>query len=124
MKTKKKIKIKKTIKNYSKKYIKKNRIKYGSGKSKPTKKINCSPKPKNELNDFSCYTNKSLIKLRDHWNARHPDVKILSNSPKEIHKKLEEYLKDICNNEACWLKQKGAFGVLESDLAEIGRAHV
>jgi hypothetical protein len=118
MKTKRKTKIKKTIKNYSKKYVKKNNIKYGSGKSKSAKKINCSPKPKDELNDFSCYTNKSLIKLRDRWNARHPDVKILSNSPKEIHKKLEEHLKDICNNEACWLKQKGAFGPLESDLAD------
>ena len=39
-------------------------------------KINCSPKPKGEINDFSCYTNKSLYKLRDLWNARHPDVKI------------------------------------------------
>ena len=70
------------------------------------------------MNDFSCYTNKSIIELRDRWNARHPDVKIHSNSPKEIHKKLDEYLKDICNNEACWLKQKSAFGQVESDLAE------
>jgi Ulp1 protease family, C-terminal catalytic domain len=123
MKIKRKMKVRKTLKKYSKKnYSKKiykliKHNKYGSGK-KTIRKINCSPKPKNELNDFTCYTNKSLIKLRNHWNARHPDVKILSNSSKEIHKKLEEYLKDICNNEACWLKQKGAFGHLESDLAD------
>jgi len=109
----------KTMKNKKtrtnkKKYSVKNKIKYGAG----YKKINCSPKPKNKLNDFSCYTNDSLINLRDHWNARHPDVKIETNSPKEIHKQLSEYLKDICNNEACWLKQKDAFGQLESDLAD------
>jgi hypothetical protein len=118
MRTKRNIKNKKTLKNYTKKYIQKNRIKYGSGKSKSSKKINCSPKPKNEINDFTCYTNKSLIELRNHWNARHPDVKIMTNSPKEIHKKLVEYLKDVCNNEACWLKQKKVFGNVESYLAD------
>jgi hypothetical protein len=85
---------------------------------KHIKKINCSPKPKDQLNDFSCYTNKSLVRLRDKWNARHPDVKIKSNSPKEIHKQLSYYLKDVCNNEACWLKQKGKFGKLESELTD------
>jgi hypothetical protein len=102
-----------------KKYTRKNRIKHGSGKNtKRIKKINCSPKPKEQLNDYSCYTNDSLIQLRDHWNARHPDSKINTNSPKEIHNKIREYLKDICNNEACWLKQKSIFGKLESDLSD------
>ena len=118
MKTKRKMRNKKTLKRNIKKTLKNGRVKYGSSKPKHIKKINCSPKPKDDLNEFSCYTNKSLIELRDRWNARHPDVKIDSNSPKEIHKKLDEYLKDICNNEACWLKQKGAFGQLESDLAD------
>ena len=27
------------------------------------KKVNCSPKDKNEINDFTCYTDKSLFKL-------------------------------------------------------------
>lgn len=98
---------------------KKNRVKHGSGKSiKRVKKINCSPKPKGKLNDFTCYTNEGLIKLRDYWNARHPDSKITTNSPKEIHSKITEYMKDICNNEACWLKQKSVFGKLESDLSD------
>ena len=76
--------------------IKNVRIKVGSGKIIKTKKINCSPKPKYELNEFSCYTNKKLIELRDKWNARHPDVKINTNAPKEIHTKLTEHLKYIC----------------------------
>jgi len=108
----------KTKKNIRRNRSTKNRVKYGSGKPSTHKKINCSPKPKGELNDFTCYTNNSLINLRDHWNSRHPDVKIESNSPKEIHKQLSEYLKDLCNNEACWLKQKGAFGNLESELSD------
>jgi hypothetical protein len=108
----------KTRKQWRNKRTSKNRVKYGSGKSSTYKKVNCSPKPKDELNEFTCYTNDSLINLRDHWNARHPDVKINSNSPKEIHRQLAEHLKDMCNNEACWLKQKGAFGNLESELTD------
>ena len=118
-KNKKNKKDKRTFKNYG--------IKYGSGKHRKyrkhkknttLKKINCSPKSKDELNHFTCYTNKDLIYLRDHWNSRHPDVKINTNSPKEIHKLLTEHLKDICNNEACWLKQKTVFGHLESELSD------
>jgi len=82
------------------------------------KKINCSPKPKDELNDFTCYTNRSLYKLRDLWNARHPDVKINSNSPKEIHRLLSEKLQKVCNKESCWLKQVTEFGPVGSDMAD------
>ncbi len=69
------------------------------------KKVMCSPKDKNELNDFTCYTDKNLYKLRDLWNARHPDVQIMTNDGKEIHKTLTKYMSDICNKESCWLKQ-------------------
>jgi len=81
-------------------------------------KVNCSPKPKGEINEFSCYTNKSLYKLRDLWNARHPDVKITANSPKEIHRQISEKLSGVCNKESCWLKQKAEFGAIESDMAD------
>ena len=70
------------------------------------------------MNEFSCYTNKSLYKLRDLWNARHPDVKIKTSSPKEIHLLISEKLSGVCNKESCWLKQKDKFGILESDLAD------
>jgi hypothetical protein len=82
------------------------------------KKINCSPKPKNEINHFTCYTNKSLYKLRDLWNARHPDLKINTNNPKEIHRLLSEFLRNVCNKESCWLKQKADFGQVNSDMAD------
>ena len=82
------------------------------------KKINCSPKPKSEVNDFSCYTTKSLYKLRDLWNARHPDVKIITNSPKEIHQQISDKLSSVCNKESCWLKQKADFGKVSSEMSE------
>jgi hypothetical protein len=69
------------------------------------KKVRCSPKDKKEINDFSCYTDKSLYKLRDLWNARHPDVQIITNDSKEIHKNLTKYMGSVCNKESCWLKQ-------------------
>jgi len=87
-------------------------------KSVKLKKQNCSPKPKNEINHFSCYTNKTLLRLRDLWNARHPDAKINTNSPKEIHKQISEMLGGVCNKESCWLKQKSEFGKIESDAAD------
>ena len=98
--------------NFSKKY------KYKSMAGSSIKKINCSPKPKGEMNDYSCYTDKSLFKLRDLWNARHPDSKIDSNNGKEIHLLLSKKLDNVCNTESCWLKQKAEFGPMSSDLEE------
>lgn len=88
------------------------------GRATSLKKLNCSPKPKGELNEFTCYTNKSLGKLRDLWNARHPDAKITTNSPKEIHTELAERLKGTCNTESCWLKQRADFGQVSSELSD------
>ena len=116
-----------TIYNKTKNRNKKN---YGGRKSKKIEKaekaekaeklvkVNCSPKPKGEINDYSCYTNKSLFKLRDLWNARHPDAKIKSSSPKEIHQQISKHLGGVCNKESCWLKQKAAFGRVDSDVAD------
>ena len=118
MKTKKlKIKMKKN------KYNKTHKKNHFGGKKYTNKtiklqKLNCSPKPKGEINEFSCYTNKSLYKLRDLWNARHPDVKITANSPKEIHNQISEKLKGVCNKESCWIKQKADFGQVESYMAD------
>lgn len=114
------------VKTRKRKTIKNKKLKGGNKKKRYNKtnkkialqKVNCSPKPKGEMNEFSCYTNKSLYKLRDLWNARHPDVKIKTSSPKEIHLLISEKLSGVCNKESCWLKQKDKFGILESDLAD------
>jgi len=98
--------------------MKQNRMKtkkYGrhkkvNGGSTHLEKVNCSPKDKSEKNDFTCYTDKTLYKLRDLWNARHPDRKITATGSKEIHSILTGYLSNACNKESCWLKQKHDFG--------------
>ena len=111
--------------NYRIKTHKKNRkiytnlhVRKNSKKLKRLEKINCSPKDKKEINGFTCYTDKSLYKLRDLWNARHPDVKINTNNTKEIHSLLTEYLSDVCNKESCWLKQKNEFGPVSNDMTD------
>ena len=43
--------------------------------------------------------------MRDLWNARHPDVQIMTNDAKEIHKTLTKYMGNVCSKESCWLKQ-------------------
>ena len=112
----------KNKKNISKKYkIKKNnKNSHNHTLKHNTKlyKVNCSPKKKNEINLFSCYTDDSLYKLRDLWNIRHPDVKIETNDTKEIHKILSSYLADVCNKESCWLKQNSEFGKINGSLTD------
>ncbi len=111
------------MKTHTKKRIKKHNLQktskqLSSNKNVNLKKINCSPKPKGEVNEFSCYTTRSLYKLRDLWNARHPDVKITTNSPKEIHQQISDKLSGVCNKESCWLKQKGDFGKMVSEMTD------
>jgi hypothetical protein len=81
-------------------------------------KLNCSPKDKKEIKNFTCYTDSSLFKLRDKWNIRHPHEKITSDDPKEIHILLSNYLSDLCNKESCWLKQKHEFGKIDEDFKD------
>lgn len=106
----------------SNKKTKKHKEKLVGGKNKKKtvklQKVNCSPKEKGKMNNYSCYTSESLFKLKDLWNARHPDVKINTNSPKEIHQELSEKFKGVCNKESCWLKQKAHLGKIESDIAD------
>lgn len=68
------------------------------------KKSNCSPSLKKKT--YSCYSHSALHKMRDLWNARHPDEKIHSSEPREIWTNLKNNLDDVCDKESCWLKQK------------------
>jgi hypothetical protein len=77
-------------------------------------KLKCSPKI--QENDFTCYSNESLMKLKSLWNARHPDVIIKSNEPREIWASLKEHLKNICNKESCWLKQNFASSGIDKEM--------
>ena len=68
-------------------------------------KLQCSPNPDKHKNDFSCFSDADLYKLRDLWNARHPDNSIKSNDKKVIWLSLKDNMKSVCNKESCWLKQ-------------------
>ena len=122
MKSIKKRKMKKTMKatqyknkkNMNNKNMNNKNNKY----TKKLRKLNCSPKKKNEINSFSCYSDESLYKLRDLWNARHTDLKINTNDTKEIHNLLSTYLSNICNKESCWLKQNSDFGKINNLLTD------
>ena len=71
---------------------KNNRLSSKYNKSKKNKKeikyynSNCSPNPNNK--DYTCYSDNSLHKMKEYWNARHPRNKIISNNSKEIWNEL------------------------------------
>jgi len=77
-------------------------------------KLHCSPKTKKK--GYSCLSDTAIYKLRDLWNARHKDVAINSNDPKEIWEKMKDNMKNICNKESCWLKQNFVNGKLDKEI--------
>ena len=66
--------------------------------------VRCSPKT--QRNGFSCFGDDDLNKLKNLWNARHSDTKILTNDSKEIWTNLKQNMSNVCNKESCWLKQQ------------------
>ena len=90
-----------------KKIHKKTQKKSKKNSKKKFHKSKCSPLVKKHKNrkPFSCYTDEQLMKMRDLWNARHPDAKIEDSDSKKIWKRLRENMEDVCNRESCWLKQ-------------------
>ena len=87
------------------KTIKKNIYKQKKKKHNKTFKYKdtCGP---SSTNDYTCYSDKSLLKMKKLWNTRHPDIKIESSKPRDIWNSLKHSMKNVCNNEKCWLKQQ------------------
>ena len=88
---------------------KRNRKKRNSKtKKKKTKlfKPKCSPKKKGDVLPFTCYTVKGLHKIKNIWNKKHKDRKILTNKPRNIWRALQYIFNESCNKESCWIKQK------------------
>ena len=86
------------------------------GKKNGFKKAQCAPKTNNELHQFSCYSEKSLIKMRNLWNSRHTDMKIDTDIPQEIWKSLKTKMENACHSESCLLKQKFMENNLDDEL--------
>jgi hypothetical protein len=82
-------------------------------------KLNCSPENHNKaLNSFTCYSDEDLHKLRDLWNARHPDKPIQTNDSKVIWETIKSYYQTTCNKESCWIKQMVKNPKLEKELMD------
>ena len=125
----KKIKQKHTKRKHHKshKYIKKEKNKPNqpvfqeedmTSNIKPFVSLNCSPKKKNEVKEYTCYTDDDLHKLRNVWNARHPDKPITTNDSKEIWNMLKNYYANICNKESCWIRQMVKGTKMEDELLD------
>jgi hypothetical protein len=82
------------------------------------KKVNCSPQTKFNKKKYTCYSDENLHKMRDIWNARHPDQLINTNDSKEIWLRLKNYFNRVCNKESCWIKQMAAGTQMEKDLLD------
>ena len=83
------------------------------------KKKQCAPKVnKNKINNFTCYAEKDLIKMRNLWNTRHADMPINSDDPKEIWTNLKQKMASACDSEACWIKQKFMENNLDNELTD------
>lgn len=104
---------KRTRKRYNKKNYNTKKI---TQRHKSFVKLNCSPENKNK--DYTCYSDNDLYKLRDMWNARHPDKPIKTKNTKKIWLQLKEYYATICNKESCWVRQMTKNTKLEKELLD------
>jgi hypothetical protein len=102
--------------------MKRKTIKYKGGKKRKTKKqfkkLSCSPKNKNKVNKFTCYSDEDLTKLKEMWNARHPDKPITTTNSKQIWQQLKDYYASLCNKESCWIRQMTKNTKMEKELLE------
>ena len=94
------------------------KMKGGGGRTKQRKtfkKANCAPST--EKKDYTCYSDSALLKMKNLWNARHPDHKIQTNSPHDIWKQLKSNMQSVCDIETCWLKQHFIAKDVDKELA-------
>ena len=77
--------------------------------------VKCSPE---KTNDYTCYSDDSLMKLRNYWNIRHPDRRIDTEEPREIWKELKNNMINACQTETCWLRQKFIKENLDKELLQ------
>ena len=83
--------------------------------SKQLKPAVCSPTA--EKGKYTCYSDTALHKLKELWNTRHPDVKIIETDSREIWKKLKTYMSNVCSTEKCWLRQHFAKNKVTSEIS-------
>ena len=78
--------------------------------------LKCAPNKRE--NDYTCYSDDSLLKIRNYWNIRHPDKRINTTEPRVIWTELKNNMSNTCNIESCWLRQKFVKENLDKELLE------
>ena len=107
----------KTKKNHKiNKNVRKTRSNHNLKKTATFRKLNCSPETKGKK--YTCYSEQDLTKLKNMWNARHPDKPITTNNSKEIWNILKHYYSTICNKESCWVSQMTKNTKMEKELLD------
>ena len=103
---------------FNKKGGKRKTRKHHKGIKTEFKQLNCSPENKHMNNSYTCYTDEDLKKLKDMWNARHPDKPITTNDSKQIWQQLKDYYASVCNKESCWVRQMTKNTKMEKELLD------
>jgi Ulp1 protease family, C-terminal catalytic domain len=93
----------------------------GGNKHDNFKSVSCAPRDQtdpdiNQTKDFSCYSAKSLDKLKSLWNKRHPDQRIEDTEPRAIWIALKQNMNSVCHQEACWLRQSFASSGIDKEM--------
>jgi hypothetical protein len=106
-------------KKHKQKTIRKNLVNKFQKKTQKTKnafkKANCAPST--DKKDYTCYSDSALEKMKNLWNARHPDHTIKTDSTYDIWKQLKTNMQDVCSIETCWLNQQFIVNNVDSELS-------
>lgn len=68
------------------------------------KHLSCNPKHKKTRKKYTCYDDKTLLILKDAWNRRNPDKKIIATDHEMIWKELQQKLNE-CTHEICFMEK-------------------
>lgn len=79
-------------------------------------KPRCSPANPEKDEDFTCYSNEALEKMKALWNIRHPNDKIVTENAHEIWSFFRDKFSNTCENEKCWMRQQFAKNNLSKEM--------
>jgi hypothetical protein len=83
--------------------------------------LKCSPENTKEngtKKHFTCYTDSDLFRMKEIWNARHPDKPITTNNTEEIWLHLKNFFINSCNKESCWINKLVKGTKFEKELSD------
>lgn len=75
-------------------------------KHRKTKKMQCNTiSRKNKISKNSCFTNESLLLLKDSYNAKNPNMKITSTDGKHILREIQTKSNQVCREDLCLIEK-------------------